>query len=192
VATVGAASGVLAAFGAEVPDGVPIVLVNLLRFRERTTVDGVELSGREAYQRYARALVPSIRAVGGRVVWYGRARLVLIGPPAERWDEVILVAYPRRSAFERMLDTPAYRASAGLRTAVLEDSRLIAVTAPRRVGRVGWLLYTLAARLRRPRRQYPGAGRRRRRHHYLGDGTGPTAGFSAIEAMQPRSPRRMV
>ena len=149
MATVDAASDALAAFAREVPDGEPIVLVNLLRYRQRTSVDGVGLSGRQAYERYAKALAPSIMAVGGRPVWCGQARFVLIGPPEERWDEVILVAYPRRSAFERMLRTPAYRTSAGLRTAALEDSRLIAVTAPRRISRVAWSLYKLATTLRR-------------------------------------------
>jgi uncharacterized protein (DUF1330 family) len=119
----------LAALAREVPDGRPIVLINLLRYRQQTSVEGEELSGRQAYECYAKALEPIIMAVGGRLIWRGQARFALIGPPDERWDEVILVAYPRRSAFEGMLRAPEYQASAVLRTAALEDSRLIVATA---------------------------------------------------------------
>ena len=149
MATVDAAPQALAAFAQEVPDGRPIVLINLLRYRRQTRVGRDELSGPHAYERYAKALEPVIMAVGGRPIWRGQARFTLIGPPEERWDEVILVAYPQRSAFERMLRTPEYRASAGLRTAALEDSRLIVATAPQTISRVAWSLYKLTARLRR-------------------------------------------
>jgi hypothetical protein len=40
VATVHATSEALAAFAREVPDGAPIVLVNLLRFRQLISVVG--------------------------------------------------------------------------------------------------------------------------------------------------------
>lgn len=149
MATVEGVPEALAALAREVPDGQPIVLINLLRYRQKTSLDGQELSGRQAYDRYAKALEPAIMAVGGRPIWRGQARFILIGPPEERWDEVILVAYPRRSAFERMLRTPEYRANAGLRTAALEDSRLIAATAPQTIGYVAWSLYKLTARFRR-------------------------------------------
>ena len=156
--TIDAAPSAFAAFTRAVPDGVPVVMVNLLRFREQTLVAGREVSGRQAYERYATAVGPIIMAVGGRPLWSGRARFVLIGPAQERWDEVILVAYPRRSAFERMLRSPEYRARAGLRTAALEDSRLIAVTTPRRMSRVAWSLYKLSTRFRRRARPGPSGG----------------------------------
>jgi hypothetical protein len=62
----------------------PIVLINLLRYRHQVSVDGNEISGRQAYERYARALEPIIIGVGGRPLWRGQARLTLIGPPDER------------------------------------------------------------------------------------------------------------
>jgi uncharacterized protein (DUF1330 family) len=111
-------------------------------------VNGEDITGRQAYQRYAKALEPIIMRVGGRPIWRGQARFVLIGPPDERWDEVILVAYPSRNAFQQMLATSGYKACAGLRTAALEDSRLIAATAPQTIGRVAWSLYRLTTKLR--------------------------------------------
>ena len=141
--------GALEAFTRHVGDGEPMVLINLLRYRQRADVPGRHLTGRQAYQRYARAVAPMLMAVGARPIWRGKGRFVLIGPAGEQWDEIILVAYPSRSAFERLVNLPGFRACAGLRTAALEDSRLIAVTAPQRIGRLTWLLYTLVTRLRR-------------------------------------------
>ena len=145
-----AGPGALEAFIRHVGDGEPIVLINLLRYRQRADVPGEQLTGRQAYQRYARAVGPMLMAVGGRPIWRGQGRFVLIGPAGERWDEIILVAYPSRGAFERLLNLPGFRACAGLRAAALDDSRLIVATAPRRIGRLSWLLYTLVTRLRRP------------------------------------------
>jgi hypothetical protein len=90
-----------------------------------------------------------LMAVGARPVWRGTGRFVLIGPAGERWDEIILVAYPSRAAFERLVNLPGFGACAGLRAAALEDSRLIVASAPQRIGRLSWLVYSLVTRLRR-------------------------------------------
>jgi hypothetical protein len=54
---------------------------------------------------------------------------MLIETSDERWDEIILVLSPQK-LHERMLERPEYQASAQLRVAALQDSRLIAATAP--------------------------------------------------------------
>ena len=124
------------------------MLINLLRYRQRADVPGQRLTGRQAYQRYARAIGPMLMAVGARPIWRGKGRFVLIGPAGEHWDEIILVAYPSRGAFDRLLDLPGFQARAGLRAAALEDSRLIAASAPQSISRLTWLLYRLVTRLR--------------------------------------------
>ncbi len=55
----------LANLTASTDDG-PVVMLNLLRFKERA--DGIDegLSGAEAYARYSAATEPFLRAVGGR------------------------------------------------------------------------------------------------------------------------------
>ena len=118
------------------------------RFVAETLMGPIE-ELRQAYERYVKALEPAIMTVGGRPIWRGEARFTLIGPSAERWDEVILVAYPRRQAFERLLATREYRAAVALRSAALEDSRLIVTIAPQAIGRVAWSLYKLGAKLHR-------------------------------------------
>jgi uncharacterized protein (DUF1330 family) len=149
VGTVDAEPGSLHRFLERVPEGAPVVLVNLHRYRRRAALEDEELTGRQAYERYAGALEPVLRAVGGRPIFRAQVRHVLIGPPGERWDEVILVAYPRRGAFDRLVAAPQFGVCAHLRTAALEDSRLIAATAPQNISRAAWWLLGLATSLRR-------------------------------------------
>jgi uncharacterized protein (DUF1330 family) len=136
-------------FARQVPDGQSIVMINLLRYRDRAALDGERLTGRQCYERYEGAVLPLLVQVGGRVVWRGQPRLVVIGPSGESWDDAILVRYPSRSAFERMVNSPEYRAIMAFRTAALEDSRLIATTRAKSIGRLAWWLFRLSSRFRR-------------------------------------------
>jgi len=148
MATTDVRAGALEALITDVPADRPLALVNLLRFADEAEIDGERLTGREAYERYVRELEPTIVAVGGRPVFRGDARTMLIGPSEERWDEVI-VAYPNRRAFERLVASAAFEAASSLRVAALRDARLIAVASPRRIGRALGLAYALSIRLRR-------------------------------------------
>ena len=121
-------------FVAAADDGAPLVMLNLLRYRERArypagagAVD--PCSGREAYQRYAAVALQKVASVGGRIVWMGRVAASVIAPEGEEWDDAVLVEYPSRKAFLAMIGLPDYQAAAVHRTAALEDSRLIATHA---------------------------------------------------------------
>lgn len=115
---------------AKVPPGIPVVMLNLLRFRDRADyAPETELppcTGREAYAEYMRLVEPILARVGGKLIWKGEARHAFIAPDGEDWDEVLLVAYPSREAFLDMLKSPDYQAITIHRTAALEDARLIA------------------------------------------------------------------
>lgn len=76
----------------------PVVMLNLLKFKERA--DSGDVSGRESYNRYGRDVKPMVEALGGRIIWHGRADQLLIGE--EDWDAVALVEYPSRKAFLEM------------------------------------------------------------------------------------------
>ena len=108
----------------------PIVMINLLRYRDVADYpagsDAEPCSGREAYQRYGMHVLPMLAGVGGRIRWLGEARMTVIGPEGEQWDEAVLVEYPSRKAFVTMVSNPDYQKIAIHRTAALADSRLIA------------------------------------------------------------------
>jgi uncharacterized protein (DUF1330 family) len=146
-------AGILDELAAKVPDGRPVVMVNLLRYRERavyppgTVTDAV--TGRQAYERYSQLTIPHLRKVGARPIWRADARGSLFAPEGETWDEVILVRYPSRAAFARMISNPDYQAGSVHRTAALQDSRLIPTVAPQPIGRVAWWLLALVSRFRR-------------------------------------------
>lgn len=105
----------------EAGDGA-VCMLNLLRFRP----DG----GREAYAEYGAGVLPLLSALGGEVVWQGRADSVVIGDDeADAWDLVVVVRYPSRDAFLAMVTSDEYAAIAAHRRRALVDSRLIACTA---------------------------------------------------------------
>ncbi len=88
------------------PDDGPVVMLNLLMFKEHA--DGAASSGMEEYRRYGDAAVEMIEARGGKVLWSGRGEQILIGDPADEWDAVLLVQYPSRKAFIEMVTAPEY------------------------------------------------------------------------------------
>lgn len=103
------------------PDG-PIVMVNLLKFHARARyADGSEpeLTGREAYLRYAVAVEELVRGVGGRVLYAGAVTFLMLGQVESLWDEVALAEYPNRAALLRMAMSPACQAIAHHREAGL-------------------------------------------------------------------------
>ncbi len=110
------------------PDDGPVVMINLLRFRP--TTDAGE-SGEAAYARYARRALPFVAQVGGRLLWQGKADQLLIGGEADRWDRVLMVAYPSRAAFLEMVAMPGFQATQEDRVAALESTVLIAATMER-------------------------------------------------------------
>ena len=114
-----------AAFRADARPG-PIHMLNLVRFREQAAYpDGRRKTGAEAYAAYGRESGPIFRALGGRIVWSGDFRLMLIGPQDERWDAVFIAEYPDAAAFVSMIKDPDYQKAVVHRQAAVADSRLI-------------------------------------------------------------------
>jgi uncharacterized protein (DUF1330 family) len=124
-------AAVLRAAEAAIGPGVPVIMINLLRFRDVAAYEagsGDEpCSGRDAYyKRYAPGATPLVMQMGGSVFWSGTTLAHLIAPHYEHWDDVLLVQYPEISCLVRLFDNPDYQAIMHHRTAALEDSRLIA------------------------------------------------------------------
>lgn len=100
---------------AEDPGG-PVVMLNLLRFTEH---------GRESYAHYAEALETTfLPRYGAEVLYAGDGSTSLVAEQGQDWDAVLLVRYPSRSAFSRMVADPEYQEVTRLRTDALEEAVL--------------------------------------------------------------------
>jgi uncharacterized protein (DUF1330 family) len=87
----------------------PIVMVNLMRFHDRSLDD--DGSGWDAYLRYSALTVPMIKARGGALLWTGDAQTVALGrQDGNAWDYLALVYYPSVAAFIDMMTSDDYEA----------------------------------------------------------------------------------
>jgi uncharacterized protein (DUF1330 family) len=94
----------------------PVVMLNLLRFAE---------GGRDSYARYGAALQGGIMARhGARVLYAGDGDDALVAGDGQAWDAVLLVQYPSREAFGRMVADPEYQQIAHLRAEALAEAVL--------------------------------------------------------------------
>jgi uncharacterized protein (DUF1330 family) len=111
---------------AAMPADEPVVMLNLLRFKD--SADGIDagISGREAYGIYGEQTAPFLARVGGRVLQAAEGRQTVIGPDELEWDMAIFVEYPSAKNFLAMATDPGYLKVHEHRDAALADSRLIA------------------------------------------------------------------
>jgi len=108
------------------PDDEPVVMLNLMRFRE-TSLDG-NGSGWDAYLRYSKLTIGLIKAQGGTIIWAGDAEAVALGvPDKHRWDYVALVRYPSRAAFLAMMHSPEYAVANVERENGCADHAIVAI-----------------------------------------------------------------
>jgi hypothetical protein len=110
----------------------PVVMLNLLRFREVADysaspelASAAPISGAQAFERYVRHTLPFLRESGGDLMFLGAGGPFLIGPADERWDMAMLVRQSSVASFLAFASHRAYLAGLGHRTAALEDCRLL-------------------------------------------------------------------
>ncbi len=117
------------ALSRDTPKGVPVVMLNLLRFREDAAYpEGsghAACTGAEAYRRYGEHVAGAVAAAGAEVSFQGRPVAYPVAPSGEHWDEVLVVRYPTIEAFFEMVMAPEYQRHAVHRTAALVEARLI-------------------------------------------------------------------
>jgi uncharacterized protein (DUF1330 family) len=100
----------------QAPETGPVVMLNLLRF----TPDG-----RASYARYAQALRETfLPRYGAEIIYAGDGDHALVAEDGQSWDAVLLVRYPSRAAFSRMVADPDYQEVTSLRTAALQEAVL--------------------------------------------------------------------
>ena len=111
------------------PADAPVVMVNLLRFKQRADAPDEGIAGVEAYRRYAEPMRRIVEERGGRFLWMGRVDSFVIGASDAPFDAVALVEYPSRRVFVEIVNDPRVREIGAHRAAGLEGQWLIATTA---------------------------------------------------------------
>ena len=95
------------------PDG-QIFMINLLKFKDKAEYeDGREtdLTGREAYALYGKAVTGILPKFGGRFFFAADTTFLAIGQVEELWDEVAIAVYPERPAMLKMSMSEEWQAA---------------------------------------------------------------------------------
>ena len=114
------------------PDG-PIFMVNLLKFKDKAEYDDgrpCDLSGRDAYMIYGRAVTELLPKFGGRGLFAGDVTFLALGQVEELWDEIAIAMYPDRASMVRMSLSEEWREIAVHRMAGLKGQLNIETVIP--------------------------------------------------------------
>lgn len=88
------------------PQDSPVVMVNLLSFKQDADGGNEGMSGEESYMRYGGNMRKFVESKGGRFIWTGRVDSMLIGESDADFQVVALVEYPSRKAFLEITSSP--------------------------------------------------------------------------------------
>lgn len=111
----------------------PVSMLNLLKFRKTAAYpDGrdADISGKEAYFRYAIPMTRLVLDAGGSLDFSGDALPLLIGEMDEAWDMVAIMTYPSPKTLAEISLTPEFQEIAVHRKAGLEGQLLIPCRVP--------------------------------------------------------------
>jgi uncharacterized protein (DUF1330 family) len=106
------------------PSDTPVVMLNLLKFKEKAT-EG-DKTGEESYNDYGKAVDPLLKKVGGKLIWSGKVNQTIIGDSLDQPHRVFIVEYPSKEAFIEMSTSKEYAKISHLREFALEYGGLIA------------------------------------------------------------------
>jgi uncharacterized protein (DUF1330 family) len=88
------------------PEGTPVVMVNLLSFKQVADGGNEGMTGEESYMRYASSMREFVESKGGRFIWTGRVDSMVIGESDADFQVIALVEYPSRKAFIEIASSP--------------------------------------------------------------------------------------
>ena len=114
------------------PDG-PIFMVNLLKFKDKADYEdgrATDLSGRDAYMIYGRAVTDLLPKFGGQGLFAGDVTFLALGQVEELWDEIAIAMYPDRASMVRMSMSDEWREISVHRAAGLKGQLNIETVAP--------------------------------------------------------------
>lgn len=99
----------------------PLTLINFFKFRdvaEYDEADQGDVSGEEAFQRYAEVSMPCMQAAGGEFLAVAPFAGSMLGPDRD-WDLVAIGKYPNLSAFLALYENADYIAAFAHRSAAV-------------------------------------------------------------------------
>ena len=108
--------------------GEPVYMLNLLKFKDKATYkNGENVSGREAYARYASAFSKLVKdkKIEGGGTWGGNMKSWLIGQGEGEWDAIGIFKYPSAEVMIETVSSDEYRKIHKHRRAGLEGQLLI-------------------------------------------------------------------
>ncbi|RZK32711.1 MAG: hypothetical protein EOO63_00470 [Hymenobacter sp.] len=128
-------SDAVVAAAAALPAGQPVVMLNLLRYRDQAAYDDPTTqppqTGQQAFHAYIEAFLQYNDPAEFTIVFQGAAQAQLAGRPGEQWDAVALVEYRNLGVFRRWVESDFYTNQvAPIRRAALADWRLLLLTQP--------------------------------------------------------------
>ena len=92
-------------------DGSEIYMLNLLKFRDKAAyADGrqSDLTGLQTYTICGRAMTRMVMEAGGKLVYVGKVRGLLVGGGDAQWDQVAIMMYPSFKVMAAITGSPAY------------------------------------------------------------------------------------
>jgi uncharacterized protein (DUF1330 family) len=110
------------------PADTPVVMVNLLSFKDRADGGNEGMSGVESYRLYGENMRKFVESKGGRFIWSGRVDSMVIGESDTDFDIIALVEYPSRQAFVEIATSAHVREIGEDRAKGLAGQWLIATT----------------------------------------------------------------
>ena len=109
----------------------PVCMVNLLKFKDKAEYeDGrdTDLTGQEAYGLYGQQMREFVLSKGGKFIFFGAVRQMILGSVEEEWDSVAIVEYPSKEAFIEIVSSPEVQGFGVHRGAGLKGQLLIATS----------------------------------------------------------------
>jgi uncharacterized protein (DUF1330 family) len=110
------------------PPDEPVVMLNMLQFKEQADASHDGMTGEEAVLLYSRAMKDFVEAHGGSFVLAARVQSQVIGEGGEGFQFVGVMRYPSRKAYLELAGDPKIAATIGKhREAGLESQWLFAM-----------------------------------------------------------------
>jgi uncharacterized protein (DUF1330 family) len=110
------------------PKDTPVVMVNLLSFKQDADGGNEGMTGQESYMRYGGNMRKFVESKGGRFIWTGRVDSMVIGESDAEFQVIALVEYPSRKAFIEIASSPYVAEIGEVRKKGLAGHWLIATT----------------------------------------------------------------